>query len=231
MVSLLKSRDGIPVPLPAPRDLDLAREARTARTRFYPVTIVYTACAFAVVVAGMRMSAWPTVVAMSAAAVSWTLVEYLFHRYVLHGPFPDKGGRLRRWLHDRFDGMHADHHQRPWDGRHINGRFESIPAALLLGAISLLLPLPAGPVFVATLMQCYVLEEWIHYAVHFHNFRGRYFVHIRRHHLYHHGARGRDLAFGLTSPIWDHPLGTRICEPDRARLFRPPAPSASARPS
>ena len=104
-------------------------------------------------------------------------------------------------------------------------------AAVLLAGISLLFPLPAGPVFVATLMQCYVLEEWIHYAVHFHNFKGRYFAHIRRHHLYHHGARGRDLAFGLTSPIWDHPLGTRICEPDRARLFRPPAPSASARPS
>jgi sterol desaturase/sphingolipid hydroxylase (fatty acid hydroxylase superfamily) len=230
-MSLFKSTDGIPAPMAPPRNVDMAQEARTARSRFYPVTIAYTVCATAVVVAGLRANPRSTVASMAAAFGSWTLIEYLFHRYILHGPFPDHGGPINRWLHDRFDGMHADHHQRPWDGHHINGRFESIPAAILLAALSLLLPWPGGPVFVAALMQCYVLEEWIHYAVHFHNFKGRYFVHIRRHHLYHHGARGRDVAFGLTSALWDGPLGTPITEPDRGRVFRPSAPSATARPS
>ena len=45
-----------------------------------------------------------------------------------------------------------------------------------------------------------------------------YFEYIRRHHFYHHSARGRDLAFGLTSGIWDVPLGTRIPAEERERL-------------
>ena len=69
--------------------------------------------------------------------------------------------------------------------------------------------------FVATILQSYVVEEWIHYAVHFHHFRGRYFRYIRRHHLYHHGARGGHVAFGLSSGVWDVPLGTRIPSKDR----------------
>jgi sterol desaturase/sphingolipid hydroxylase (fatty acid hydroxylase superfamily) len=221
-IPLLKSRDGIPPPLAPPRDVDMAREARTARTRFYPVTIAYSAYAVAVLLPALRMSPRAALAAVAAGIVSWTLIEYLFHRYILHGPFPDEGGPVRRWLHDRFDGMHADHHQRPWDGHHINGRFESVPAAILLAAVSFLMPWPAGPVFVATILQCYVLEEWIHYAVHFHGFKGRYFAHIRRHHLYHHGVRGRDVAFGLTSALWDQPFGTRIEAPDRARVYRAP---------
>ena len=235
LLRLLKSRDGIPLPSAPPRHLDLELEARIARTRFYPVTIAYSAFATAVFVSALRTAPRAVPAAMTGALAAWTLIEYLFHRYILHGPFPDEGGRIRRWLHHRFDAMHAEHHQRPWDGRHINGRFETVPAAILLAAIGGVMPRPGGLVFVATILQCYVLEEWIHYAVHFHNLKGRYFVHIRRHHLYHHGARGRDVAFGLTSAIWDRPFGTRIGEPDRGRLFanlsRPPAPSATARPS
>jgi sterol desaturase/sphingolipid hydroxylase (fatty acid hydroxylase superfamily) len=228
---LLKSRDGMPLPLPLPRDVDLTREARTARRRFYPVTAGYTAYAVAVLVPASRMSIRATVAAAIAALATWTLVEYLVHRYILHGPFPPEGGRLRRFLHDRFDGMHANHHQRPWDGRHINGRFETLPFALALAALSHALPHPAGPVFVACLLLCYVIEEWVHYTVHFHTFKSRYFAHIRRHHLYHHGNRGRDVAFGLTSAIWDRPFGTRVGEADRARVEMPrPAPQACGRP-
>lgn len=230
-VTLLKSRDGIPAPDAPPRDLDLAREAAIARRRFYPLTAVYTAYMAAVLANAVRTSPRATAAAVSAAVVSWTLIEYLFHRYILHGIFPDTGGAFRRWLHARFDAMHADHHRRPWDGTHINGHFESLSAAIPLVAVSHLLPHPAGPVYIASILQLYVVEEWVHYAVHFHNFKGRYFVHIRRHHLYHHGARGRDVAFGLTSAIWDAPLGTPIGEPDRARVFRRPAPPARARPS
>ncbi len=230
--TLLKSRDGIPLPLPRPRDLDLTREARIARERFYPVTAAYGAYALLVLVPAFRMSARATIEAVVAAVVAWTLVEYLFHRYILHGPFPDAGGRVRRFLHDRFDRMHADHHQRPWDGRHINGRYETVGIALAMAAVSYLLPHPGGPVFVAVLLQCYVVEEWVHYSVHFHAWKSRYFAHIRRHHMYHHGSRGRDVAFGLTTAIWDRPFGTRVGGDDRARVeMARPAPQACGRPS
>ena len=40
-----KSLDGVPMPAAPPADLDLAREARIARRRFYPVTVLYAAYA------------------------------------------------------------------------------------------------------------------------------------------------------------------------------------------
>jgi sterol desaturase/sphingolipid hydroxylase (fatty acid hydroxylase superfamily) len=72
---------------------------------------------------------------------------------------------------------------------------------------------------VATILLSYVVEEWIHYAVHFHQLPGRYFSYIRKHHFYHHSRRGRDVAFGLSSGLWDVPLRTRVPSRDRAVLY------------
>ena len=231
--TVLKSRDGIPAPGLPPSGVNLAREARIARRRFYPVTLVYTAYAIAVLAAGLRADRRTTILFAAAAAVVWTLIEYLVHRHVLHGPFPPGPGRLRRALHRAFDSSHGDHHLRPWDGRHINGGTDTVPVATALVLAGFLAPLPTMPVFVATVLQCYVVEEWIHYAVHFHRLPSRYFEYIRKHHLYHHSARGRSVAFGLSSGIWDVPMGTRIPSKDRATLFArrpgPPRHAADAR--
>jgi sterol desaturase/sphingolipid hydroxylase (fatty acid hydroxylase superfamily) len=75
-------------------------------------------------------------------------------------------------------------------------------------------------VFVATLLVSYVVEEWVHYSVHFHRFRWRYFDYIRRHHMYHHSPRGKEIAFGLSNSLWDVVLDTRIPAEDRQRLYR-----------
>jgi cyclopropane-fatty-acyl-phospholipid synthase len=212
---ILKSRDGIPRPALPPRGIDMAKEARTARSRFYPVTVAYTAYALVVLALGIRAEPGKAVLSVPAGAIGWTLLEYLVHRHVLHGRFPDGSGWPRHALHVLFDSSHGDHHLRPWDGRHINGGYASVPFAVVLALIGFLGPLPTLPVFVATILQCYVVEEWIHYAVHFHRLPGRYFAYIRKHHLYHHSRRGGDVAFGLSSGIWDAPLGTRIPSSDR----------------
>ena len=217
---VLKSRDGIPHPAIPPPGTNLRNEARTARSRSYPITIAYTAYALVVIALGLRADGRTAVPFIASAAVSWTLLEYLVHRYVLHGRFPDGPGWLRHSLHRAFDSSHGDHHLRPWDGRHINGGLHTVPFAAVLAFASYLAPLPTWPVFVAVILQCYVIEEWIHYAVHYHRIRWRYFEHIRKHHLYHHGARGRDVAFGLSSAIWDAPLGTPIPARDREALTR-----------
>ena len=216
---VLKSRDGIPRPIMPPPGTDMKVEARTARSRLYPVAIAYTAYALVVITLGLRSDTATAALFIAAGVASWTLLEYLVHRHVLHGRFPDGRGFVRHALHRAFDRSHGDHHLRPWDGRHINGGFDTVPFAGVLVAASLLAPVPTWPVFVATILQCYVIEEWIHYVVHFHRFRWRYFEYIRRHHLYHHGARGRDVAFGLTSGVWDVPLGTRIPPRDREALY------------
>ncbi len=224
--TVLKSRDGIPKPSVPPPGIDLAKEAWTARTRFYPVTVAYTLYALVVLPLGLRARPLTAACYVVAGVVSWTLVEYLVHRYVLHGRFPDGKGWLKHGLHRFFDTAHGDHHLRPWDGLHINGGFDSLPFAFVLALLSFLAPLPTAPVFMAAVLQSYVIEEWVHYSVHFHQFRWRYFVYIRKHHLYHHSARGGDTAFGLSSGLWDRPLGTPIPSKDREVLYRQASPPA-----
>ena len=226
---VLKSRDGIPHPITPPPGIDLRAEARTARSRLYPVATLYTAYALALIARGLNDDAATTAAFVAAGVAAWTLVEYLVHRYVLHGRFPDGPGRLRHMLHRLFDPSHGDHHLRPWDGRHINGSLDTAPFAAVLVGASYLAPLPTWPVFVATILQCYVIEEWVHYAVHFHRLPGRYFEYIRRQHLYHHSPRGRDVAFGLTSGIWDVPLRTRVPSRDRDVLHAPRRPRRNMR--
>jgi sterol desaturase/sphingolipid hydroxylase (fatty acid hydroxylase superfamily) len=109
---------------------------------------------------------------------------------------------------------------------YINGFLDSLPFAVLLAAASFRFTLHTAPVLVAVLLQCYVIEEWIHYSVHFHRFRGRYFEYIRRHHLYHHSPRGSEVAFGLTSGLWDAAVTTtRIPLEERLLLYGRSAPS------
>jgi cyclopropane-fatty-acyl-phospholipid synthase len=146
---------------------------------------------------------------------SWTLAEYLVHRYVLHGVFPRGPGFLRSSLHHLFDASHADHHARPWDGMHINGHIDTLFAAAVMAPFSLLAPPYTASVWVATLLVCYAAEEWLHHAMHFWNLRWTYFQYIRRRHLYHHSRHGVGTAYGITSGIWDMALRTRI--PARAR--------------
>src|SRR5258706_2722818 len=135
---VLKSRDGIPRPLPAPPGLDLAKEARTARSRFYPVTVAYTAYALAVVTIGLGQDRWTAALFVMAGVICWTLVEYLVHRHILHGRFPIGSIWRRRTLHRVFDPSHGDHHLRPWDGQHINGGFDTIPFPVILPLTSFL---------------------------------------------------------------------------------------------
>lgn len=217
--SILKSRDGIPLPN-FPQGVDLAKEARTARRRFYPVTILYTAYAVVILSLALRRRPWAGLAFLALGVGLWTWLEYIVHRYVLHGRFPDGEGWLRHTMHRFFDTMHGDHHLRPWDGMYINGFLDSLPFAVLFIAVSFLAPLPTAPVMVAGLLECYVIEEWVHYSVHFHRFKSRYFDYIRRHHLYHHAPRGTELAFGLTSGLWDAIVGTtRIPAEDRQLLY------------
>ena len=148
------------------------------------------------------------------------MLEYVVHRYVLHGRFPEGRGAVRWFTHRYFDPLHWEHHARPWDGEHINGRIrDTLPFAALLAAVASLAPLETAPMFVAGLLQAYVIEEWVHHSVHFYHFRNRYFRYIRRHHLYHHSPKGSEAGYGLTSGFWDVILGTRIPESDRRALY------------
>jgi 4-hydroxysphinganine ceramide fatty acyl 2-hydroxylase len=215
---ILKSVDGIPEPQ-FPQGVVLADEARTARRRFYPVTLLYTAYAAIILPIALYRHPLLTLAYFALGVSVWTWLEYIVHRFVLHGRFPDGAGWFQHRMHTFFDTMHGDHHQRPWDGMFINGYLDSMPFAVLFVLLGSLAPLHTAPVVVAALLECYVIEEWVHYSVHFHRFRARYFEYIRRHHMYHHSKRGAEVGFGLTSGLWDMLVGTRICAEDRQLLY------------
>lgn len=204
--------------------IDLAAEARRARRRLYPVSITYSAYAMSVLALAVRSAGLFRPLAFYAAGILvWTVVEYLVHRHVLHGRFPEGPGILRHWLHTTFDALHTEHHARPWDGGHINGTIkDTVLHVAGFAAVSFLAPLHTAPVLVAAFVQAYVIEEWIHQSVHFiaiYKLKGPYWRYITRHHSYHHSPRGSELAFGLTNGIWDIPFDTRIPPEDRRLLY------------
>ena len=198
-------------------------EARRARRRLYPVSVLYTI--YAATVLGFALTtARPgtAVLAFLLGVAVWTLVEYLVHRHVLHGRFPDGPGLLQHFFHKTFDHLHWEHHRRPWDGNHINGTIKDTAGfALPVALLSFLAPVWSVPVFVAGILQAYVVEEWVHHSVHFLESRNLYFRYIKRHHLYHHSPKGMTIAFGLTNGFWDIVYDTRIPPAIRETLYAP----------
>jgi hypothetical protein len=199
-----------------------AREAAKARARLYPTTFLYTAYSLLILAVTLRgQHPWLALAYYGGGILVWTGLEYFVHRWILHGRFPDGPGILQHFLHVRFDHLHWEHHARPWDGEHINGRIrDTLPFAIGLAVVSAFLPMHTLPVLMAGLFQSYVVEEWVHHSVHFYQFRNPYFRYIKRHHLYHHSPIGSEVGYGLTSGLWDIPGRTRIPAGMRRALYR-----------
>jgi 4-hydroxysphinganine ceramide fatty acyl 2-hydroxylase len=180
-------------------------QARISRRKLYPGTIFYSLYAGIIFVLAFRSPhPWIAGLFVAAAVPVWTLVEFFFHRYVLHGRFGPGKGILRRFLHERLDPLHWDHHDRPYDGRHINGAIGDLLGLFAVSApLSFIAPIYTLPVLLAAVVLSYVAEEWIHHSTHFYDLRGPYFRYIKRHHGYHHTPAGTELGYGLTNGFWD----------------------------
>jgi len=199
----------------------LADEARKARHRLYSSTLLYPAHFLVVLALSLRTGRyWECAFSVAAGLAAWTLMEYWVHRWILHGRFPDGPG-LQHFLHRQFDHLHLEHHARPWDGNHVNGTLKDTlaPATVFMLAAWAAGPVQTWPLFVASLLLGYIMEEWVHHSVHYCNFKSRYFRYIRRHHLFHHSPRGTEVGYGLTSGLWDMIIGSRISDEDRRRLY------------
>jgi hypothetical protein len=212
-------------PARPPQRTVLAVEEARARGRLYPITIVYSVYAAALLTQALRDRAWTALAFFTGGAAVGTAVEYWVHRSILHARFCDDDGIVKRFLHrilkTNLQGEvwgpagHSEHHERPWDGNHTNGYLDTVPVAVVLILVSFLGPFYTFPVFTAGVLESHVAEEWIHHSVHFYRFKSRYFECIRRHHLYHHSPKGSEVAYGLTSGLWDAVWGTRIVERNR----------------
>jgi sterol desaturase/sphingolipid hydroxylase (fatty acid hydroxylase superfamily) len=135
--------------------------------------------------------------AMCAAGLTaWTLIEYLFHRFLLHRLSP-----FREW--------HAKHHARPSE------RIAS-PTLFSASLIVVLVYLP-GWLLVGAWASCaltlgvttgYLAYAVVHHATHHWRASRGWLKGRKRWHAAHHHGSGQERCFGVTSSFWDQVFGT-----------------------
>lgn len=133
-------------------------------------------------------------------ALTWTLLEYVIHRWAGHG---------RRFRKNPFGVEHVRHHV---EGNYFAPSWKkliiaAVVTAILCGPAIAVAGTGPGVAWVAGLIGFYGVYEVIHRREHTHEGFGPYGRWARRHHFYHHFVDGR-MNHGVTSPIWDVVFGT-----------------------
>lgn len=197
------------------------QQGALARSLLLPATFFYTANSIIMFILLSRTSHPYVGLAIYLFGIPlWSMFEYLTHRYVLHGRFEPGKSLYRRLAAKYLDPLHWEHHERPFDGEHISGELQDVlPVFVVLGPLSFIFPIYTAPMLLSSLLQSFVIGEWIHHSIHYYNFRNPYFRYIRKHHIYHHTSNGMKLGFGFTSAIWDSVFKTRFPEATRRRLY------------
>ncbi|KAJ3721041.1 oxidoreductase [Lentinula raphanica] len=137
----------------------------------------------------------------------WTLLEYIFHRFLFHVDYylPDKPVFLL--VHFL---LHGVHHYVPMDRL----RLVMPPPlfALLEWPMTRLaykvFPLPIANGIISGAFAFYVLYDCMHYALH-HTQLPAYMKEMKKYHLAHH-YKNFDLGFGVTSKVWDIVFNTYL---------------------
>lgn len=144
-----------------------------------------------------KVQALPAVATLLAGLLVFTLVEYVFHRWIFHGSCPVR----------QFEEGHARHHVDPLGDDALP--FFLPPAILVVLAGLFCLAMPAGYALLLAAAvgfgyACYGTGHYIIHSVRFRHPVGRKWA--ARHHIHHHHP---DRNFGVTTPLWDILLGTR----------------------
>jgi sterol desaturase/sphingolipid hydroxylase (fatty acid hydroxylase superfamily) len=129
-----------------------------------------------------------------AGLYTWTLAEYLLHRYLYHV--------LPSFLSEGHD----LHHHSPRALIGVPWYLTTIAMVGLFLVLSRLLNPASVGVMLASCWTGYVFYCLIHHGSHHWNFRNRWLRRMRRHHLIHHAHPTTN--WGFTTALWDHVFGT-----------------------
>lgn len=161
----------------------------------YALTIVCMAAAL--VLAAPSTSGWLLLACAVLGTGLWSGVEYLLHRYVLHGVPP-------------FCVWHAQHHARPT-------ALVGTPTLLSASLFAVLVFAPVWALagawvacaFTMGMMLGYLVFGLTHHAMHHSPSRNRWLARRKRWHaLHHHRPQDHSSCYGVTSPFWDHVFRT-----------------------
>jgi Fatty acid hydroxylase superfamily len=134
-----------------------------------------------------------------AGLCGWSLIEYVLHRFVLHGLQP-----FKRW--------HLEHHRRPT-------ALIGAPTLLSSGLIFTLVFLPAlalmnlqsAAALTLGVLAGYLAYATIHHALHHWRASGFWLIKRKRWHARHHRTNLAQTHgyYGVTTALWDYVFATR----------------------
>ncbi|NPA33931.1 MAG: hypothetical protein GXO48_03260 [Chlorobi bacterium] len=142
---------------------------------------------------------------------TWTITEYILHRFVLHAE--PKNPVLRKML----DIAHWQHHRHPKDDQcfEIPVLFSALLALLVFSVFYFLMG-PKSIPFYAGFAFGYLFYVMMHWAQHFIAMKQvpDFLKPLWEHHLLHH-YKNPDSNFGVTFDFWDRVFGTRETREER----------------
>ncbi len=151
-------------------------------------------------------SAWPIVGSFLLVAVAYPFVEFLLHRFVLHGPLYRMNWTAALWRR-----LHYVHHMDPNDLSVLFGApYTTIPAVLAIAApIGYLAFGLTGLAAASSAGFCaLIVYEFHHAAAHLPvAFKSSLLKHMRRHHLLHH-FHSEQGNYGIVTDVADRAIGT-----------------------
>jgi len=136
--------------------------------------------------------------------LTWTLAEYLLHRFLGHELI-----KLKKW--SKFYREHAKHHF--IFNYFVSGKDKAMafvkvgPVLFFLSA--LISDAPHATVFTGSFLGGYLIYELIHRRLHLVAPPNRFAAHMRAHHLYHHFV-DESVNHGVTTDFWDRVFGTKV---------------------
>jgi len=139
----------------------------------------------------------------ACGAFSWSLTEYVLHRWVFHWTNDTAWGKRIHFL------LHGVHHECPNDrDRLVMPLPTSVPLAVIFWSLfHFTMGRTVGDPFFAGFVLGYLFYDGTHYYVHHFQPTSRWGKFLRRHHLTHHFA-DHDGGFGVSSPLWDYVFRT-----------------------
>lgn len=215
MFSCIKNRN--PGALSVPSLFRLEHSRAAYRADFVAYGIAVAALAVFLLSASPHGQRLEMVILVLAGIASWTAIEYVLHRFVLHGLQP-----FRRW--------HEEHHRRP-------RALICTPTILSATLIAMLVFLPTlllGDLWQACALTLGLLTGYLGYAIthhaihHWRSGGNAWLKQRKRWHGLHH-CIDEPACYGVTSAFWDHVFGTTYRV---APSVRPASksPATSARP-
>jgi len=146
---------------------------------------------------------WSYIVLLFFAGIfSWTLFEYLMHRFVFH--YVAHSPRAQRLIYI----IHANHHEYPRDKERLF--MPPAPSLIMACIVFTLQYLMIGEnvfMFFPGFLLGYLIYGTMHYAIHAWNPPFKWMKPLwRNHHLHHY--KEQEKGFGVSTTIWDRVFGT-----------------------